>query len=191
MGFSQTLDTSRETSVLQSFTDTAAGRSLQLFYGTGVTDSGGTTYVLSRDAGFSRPISYTASTSGVALNFNITNNKMTIIAGIVQADVRITAQDMMGAGGNVTVTAALYHYDGSTETLLGSATTDNLKSTTITQKFSFTATRKSFGVGSTLRLKMTLNGYSSGPDREDVTIYFDPLTAGNELKLWVPVVVLD
>lgn len=71
----------------------------------------------------------------------------------------VTFQATGTGGRNFVVTCAVVHYDGSTETSLGSATlTEQMTASEIKRGlFKFAITRKKFKPGDTLRIKITLN----------------------------------
>ena len=178
-----------ENNVLQSFSDATAGRSQQLFWAMATTDSVGVDYILGRDSGISNP---TSTDPMGDIDFDITINKPTIIAGIAAIDLKWLVTDT-GGGGPATGTLAitLYHYDGSTETSIGTVSTRTIDVSATspieeTTKLQFPITRKLFGIGDTLRLNIV----GSSP-YTDITLYHDPNTAGNELKIWLPIVNLE
>lgn len=167
--------------ILQDFSDATAGRSQQLYHCMGATDASGVTYVLGRDAGNSIPA---VKVNPFDIDFNITINKPTIFAGIAQLDVRHHAQG--GPGQATLVTFKVYHYDGSTETEIGTVVTTTIDNGADQQlKMEFDITRTLFGIGDVLRLNAV---DASGSDGR---IYFDPFVAGDEMKLWMPVVNLE
>jgi hypothetical protein len=182
-----------ENNILQSFSDATAGRSQQLYYGMATSDSSGVSYVLMRDAGTSYPTWWYLLDDGpgaMDIDFDITINKPTIFAGIGSIDFKIG----YAGGANSTstyITFNIIHYDGSTETSIGS-----VQSATYTldadgsrsYKVKVNITRKLFGVGHILRLSCAAT--KSGGTRY-YALYHNPGTAGNELKLWMPIVNLE
>ena len=177
------------TNVLQSFSDATAGRSLQLFYAMLSKDSIGVSYVLGRDAGISEPTSVHATEFD--LDFDITINKPTIFAGIGTIDVNWVASSSGGGEeGDYQITFNIYHYDGVTETLIGTVSTQSINTRSSVQvqasKLIVNITRKLFGVGHVLRL----NAVGSATIRE-VKIFANPTIGGEELKFWMPVVNLE
>ena len=169
----------KETNVLQNFTDATAGRSQQLFYGMGTRDSVGDKYVLMKEAGAGRPV-HNAAAIQIDLDFDITINKPTILAGIATIDFKFET----AALGRAIIT--LYHYDGATETSLGTVTSEDINGVAIATKLKFTVTRKMFAIGTILRLNIIVDSAAG-----NAGLYFDALTAGNELKLWTPIVNLE
>jgi hypothetical protein len=170
------------TNVLQSFSDATAGRSLQLYYGVASTNSAGTSYVLSRDAGISDP--NRSIGSSVTYNFDMTVNRTTSFSGIGYVDFYMKQTN----GGSFNITCSIYHYDGSTETLISDAPATTTLTVTSDQdvKLVLNVTRTAFKPGDTLRLKCVVSA-SAGTSE----LYHDAATAGQELKLWLPVVNLE
>lgn len=174
------LESPNEVNTLQSFSDTTAGRSLQLYYGVTITDSTGVVYALTRDGGFSNPTSASTAGGTNTYNFDITINKMTIVSGYAFVDLKVA-----GDAGTNNVVVSVVHYNGSTETTLGSVQSEEL-STTKQIKLRMLLTKKAFGVGKILRLKIVATATGG-----TTILYNDPNVAGDELKLWLPVVNLE
>jgi len=174
-----------ENNVLQNFSDATAGRSLQLYHCVASRTSAATTYVLARDAGISSPTTTDVTGSTKEINFDITINKSTLISGTGYVDVTFN----LNVNGTAKITFEIIHYDGSTETSLTGA----IDTPTITVagsesfKVPLSFTKKNFRVGDILRLETILEGGAGDKN----TLSHDPLTAGDELKLWVPVVNLE
>jgi len=182
------LDTEIKNNVLQTFSDAIAGRSIQLFYGVGTKMAAGQDYVLVRDSGISRE-TYTSG-ANIDIDFDITINKPTIVAGIATFDIYWIACFGGGAACNFTVTANVVHYDGSAETVLGTATSETINAglaTDVSDKLQCSVTKKLFKIGDILRI--TLTGVSSGASV--IKINHDPLTANKDFKIWVPIVNLE
>lgn len=177
-----------ENNILQNFSDATAGRSLQLFYCVGTTDSAGVDYVMVRDSGVSLPVVTNADVS-FDIDFDITINKPTIIAGIATIDVTYGGFGG-GAARNVNIEFKLIHYDGSTETEIGVVNTKSIlvQATFETTKLQFTVTKQLFGIGNVLRLTAKGNGVEA---TRGVALKHNPQTAGDELKLWLPIVNLE
>lgn len=168
-----------DNNVLQNFSDATAGRSLQLYYCAATQDSVGVDFVLTRDGGISLPVKLT---TGFDVDFDITINKPTIIAGIATVDFTI---ESVGASSMV-VTFNLIHYDGTTETTVGTVTSVTQDvDTPISYKVQFNVTKQLWGIGHILRF----NAVSEGPAGQ--FLYHDPQTAGEELKVWLPIVNLE
>lgn len=178
--------------VLQEFSDAIAGRSMQLYHAVAATDSAGVDYVLTRDSGTSRP-TLTAAQPTFGVNghdFDITINKPTIFAGIATIDITF-GQTGGGAGAakDFNVYFKIYHYDGTTETEIGTVDTETQSLTTdgsIRTKMNCTITRKLFKIGDILRLNMK-GTTDSGVGTRKITVWHDPNTADSELFFWMPV----
>jgi hypothetical protein len=89
-----------------------------------------------------------------------------------------------GAGKTNIVTIGVYHYDGTTETLLGSAVSPTVTSienvlVVATRQLVISLTQKSFKIGETLRIKVTMD-WAGGAG--NYTHYFgtDPLNRNSE-----------
>jgi len=176
------IDAGEPDNVLQSFSDATAGRSLQLYHCVGTIDSVGTDYVLVRDSGTSSP---TQTAGNFDIDFDITINKPTIVAGIATIDVNFKHMDTSG-GDNALIVFTLRKFDGATETDIGTVTTQAVleSASTTSDKLQFVVTRTKLNIGDTLRLTADAGGSDNR-----VRLFHDPGTAGNELKLWVPLVV--
>jgi len=180
-----------ETNILQSFSDATAGRSVQLFWGMATTDSVGTSYILSRDAGNSDPISTRkAHPLLIDVNFEITINKPTLVNGICSIDVTMGNAHAGPTAQTISLTLNLYHVRGAVDTLIGTKTTKSVttSSTNVVSptKVLMELAKITFGIGDKLKLEIkgTNNVYSQD-------LYHDPHTAGNELKLWLPIVNME
>ena len=172
---------------LQNFSDATAGRSLQLYYGVAMTTSTSTIFGLTRDVGLSDPAStlVPVAQSGQEFNFDITINKPTILAGLGYVDVKHS-----GNAQDAQIKVELYHYNGITETLISDSplTENHGVAGAYSSKIPLNISKKLYGVGSTLRLKLTIT-LSTGSS--NTSLMHDPQTAGNELKMWVPIVNLE
>lgn len=166
--------------VLQSYGDAVAGRSLFLYYAVAAD----TDYILVRDVGISNPNAVSLIVAGtVEVNFDVTINKPTIFSGIGYVDYKVTST----GNPNGSVTIKIYHVStGAVETQLASGSSGTLNASK-RGKMKFTVTRKSFGVGTKMRLEAVL----TQANNFDTALYFEPEIAGNALKLWMPVVNLD
>ena len=180
------ITTEKETNILQSFSDATAGRSLQLYYAMASTSTAGTSFILSRDAGTSDPDKQVYD-DNPDVNYDITINKPTIVGGLATIDLTLTNAS---AGGGAVTTAActIYHYDGSTETSLGTATASYTSDVTSSQtrKLIITVSKKLFKIGDTLRLNIILTQSNCTSE-----VQLNPFVAGNECKLWLPIVNLE
>ena len=188
------INSATDTNILQNFSDATAGRSQQLFYVMGVTDSTGVEYVLGRDAGISLPIDMRDVGGGGVTTFDadITINKPTIMAGIATIDFNYKHMEGGSEGGtNSIFIFKLIHYDGITETTIGTVTAQTVAGVSQTGSFKLKCqiTKKLFGIGNILRLNTSIS-YSGTSPRYSV-VSCDPETAGNELKLWMPIVNLE
>lgn len=184
MGFAQSLNPGNESNVLQSFDDNQLGRATFQFYAIrGV----GSVYGLIRSPSISYPGS--TGTSGVStstVNFDATITKATIMGGTAYLDVVVDH----GATAVSSVNFKIYHVVGVTETLVSNSvdTDGTAASVTVNYKIPLTLTKKNFKPGSILRLKCLL---TSNHATSSVTIRHDPLTAGSELILYMPVFNLE
>jgi len=170
--------------ILQSFPDAIAGRSIITYQGAAAE---GNQFVLTPDGGTSYPLEQ-SSTSSYNLNFDITINKATIFAGLCTLDIRAGAS--VGAGSaTYTFVFAVIHYDGSTETEIGTATFAITTSSGEQRKvkLSFDITRKIFKIGDILRLELD----ASRDGGASTVFHHDPNVAGNECILRMPVVNLE
>lgn len=184
MGMNQALNPGNESNVLQNFDDNKLGRAMFKYFA--VRGVGGV-YGLIRDEGESYPSS--TSVSGVAtltVNFDAYITRATLIGGTAYVDVTVNH----GAVAVSTVNFKIYHYDGSTETLVSnSVDTDGTTAGVTTRyKIPLTLTKKNYKPGVYLRLKCLLTSNNAG---SSVSIDHDPTTAGSELILWTPVFNLE
>jgi len=183
--FTGGISTTPEHNVLQSFSDATAGRSIQLYWAVAALANAGTDYTLMRDEGLSTP-GYTKETGDkiTEIDFDITINKTTIVAGISCVDCKIKHA---GQGwGRLEV--ELFKYDGSETSISDSPKSSTVTADTQSFKLMMSVTRTTLKVGDVLRFKAYIEGSNAAAE---VTLYHDPQVAGNELKLWVPVVCLD
>ncbi|MBU1054041.1 MAG: hypothetical protein KKC46_09450 [Proteobacteria bacterium] len=174
--------------ILQNFSDATAGRSMQLYWCTDVYDSTGWDYVMNRDSGNSRMI-YIQHATLFDIDYDITINKPTIFQGQAILDFTFGLNSAAGASACYIV-FTVYHYDGVTETALGTVTSETVAKsvdTLMVGKVRIDISRKLFGVGHVLRLNAV--GHNNG--NGNVVLYMNPQTAGEELKLWMPVVNLE
>ena len=180
--------------VLQNFSDATAGRSLQLYYGVSTEDSTGTDNILTRDSGISSfNKAWTNGGNSIDRDFDITINKPTIFAGIASIDVNWgILQSGSSNGATVVIEFNIIHYDGSTETNIGTITSVTMNETTTSSrsdKLKLLVTRQLFGVGHILRFNVIVT--MTGDPTKYGGCYHDPQTAGQELKLWMPIVNLE
>jgi len=183
MAVSQTLNPSNEVNALQSFTYPIAGRSLLAYYASGTYQGGAAGYILTTTVGVSRPSSIvTVGGAPLEVNFDITVNKPTIFAGIGYIDFKISDP---GAVNDGHVHFRIINVKGVVETVLATLESEHMTTTgSLTGKITFTLPRKTYGVGDLLRLETTI----ADPTTNNVTLSFDPQTAGSELILTMPVV---
>ena len=170
--------------ILQNFSDATAGRSLFLYWATAASNAAGTQYVLARDEGVSSVTTTAFNVNSTkTINFDISINKTTSFSGIGYVDLSFT----VGGGGTGVIAPKIYHYDGSTETLISDESAPSGGVGTHSFKVRLAITRKAFKPGDILRMKviLTSSGGASG------SLKHDPQVAGNELKLWMPVVNLE
>jgi hypothetical protein len=154
-----------------------------LFYA--LSGNNGSNYVLNKDGGTSYPTetSYAGGAGNTEVNFDITINKHTIFSGIVCLDV--THSTGFGTVGGQ-VTFRLIKYSGSESALLTLTTTSLGAGTTVSNKLIGTISRVVFKRGDVLRLEAVIAGAGG-----TTTLIHNPNVAGNELKLWLPVVNLE
>ena len=185
------INASNETNILQSFSDATAGRSQQLYYLMATSDSTNFEYIASRDAG----ISSKESESGNNINsfdedFDITINKPTVISGIASLDVN--TEQGSGSTGDawLKVECTIIKYDGSTETTIGTNTFEYTLSATGTHsdKLKIECDKTLLGIGDILRFNIKVSIENTA---RPWILYLDPLTAGQELKVWVPIVNME
>ena len=184
-----------ENNVLQTFSDAAAGRSIQCYYGIIAQNQASTDYILTRDGGNSYPLIQESAAGAFDVDFDLTINKPTIFAGIAYIDFNQNLRVIGTPGvGQCYITFTVYHYDGVTETSLGTVTTLNLSGSATTNRISkvkIAITRKSFKIGDTLRLT-AYGALNAGAYATHVVgLHCDPSTAGNELKLNMPIVNME
>lgn len=190
MGVTQALNPGNETNTLQTFSDATAGRSLILYYAAIMTTSGGVTYGLTRDGGYSDPTTIgVVSPASADFSFDVTINKATMFQGLGYVDLHAIATGNLPPNTqSVTVTA--YHYDGAVATSLGTSTSKNLPggagAIDYYIKLPLSLTRKAFKPGDILRLKVSLSCNGA-----NLSVSVDPSVSGGELKFWAPVVVLE
>ena len=169
--------------ILQSFTDAIAGRSMQLYYACSANGN----YVLSRDVGTSYPLSLTMTTGAQPaeeMNFDLTINKVTTIAGIGFLDYYVS----MVANSGATLTIRILHVSaGAVETQIASASNGFSMSSTNSGKIKLDITRTTFAIGTKLRMEVILDLAGDA----STTLYFNPKVAGNELMVWIPVVNME
>jgi hypothetical protein len=179
----------QETNVLQSFSDATAGRSQQMFYAVAAADTVSTKYLLIRDSGISNPAYQFSGGNGdvIDVDFDITINKPTIIAGLVAVDV--TFETLLGGFNNMYIKFKLYYVSTeAVETEIGAVRTPTNATTPYKSKVVMAVTKKMFGVGTKLRLNAIVN---NNQGTGNATMWHDPTTAGHELKIWIPVVNLE
>jgi len=174
--------------ILQSFSDATAGRSLQTYYLMAATKSGGVDYIISRASGHSEPTDL--STGDTAeFDFDMTINKATIFQGIGTIDFTFGLAVGSGSSSSVVVFTVI-HYDGSTETTIGTATSATKSASVPTDwvsKLKVDITRQLFGIGHILRVTAALTNTGV----LQTVLYVDADTAGKELILHMPVVNLE
>jgi hypothetical protein len=183
--------------VLQSFSDAVAGRSQQTYHGMASMDSAATvSYILARDAGASFPL-LKENDSGVSsfdIDFDMTINAPTIFAGIGYIDYQIAWRMTVPQASVGHFHFTIYHVDGVTETSIATADPFALASSVSasrTAKIKFDVTRKTFGIGTKLRLNCIAHITGGNTTQVFLGLSFDPSTAGSELKLNMPVVNME
>jgi len=149
------------------WTDSVTGLGFITFKGYATTDSAGTNYVLGRNEVYSDPIATedTATEDGTFqllsdLDFDTETFKKPLTAkgtATINLSFSCNGDDSSGY-----VVVTIYHYDGSTETSIGTATTATMTGgdDEPTQCIDISLTEKTFAIGDLLRLN--LKGYVKG-----------------------------
>lgn len=171
--------------VLQTFADATAGRSIFTYYVSGFTDSVGGGRFLSRDPVTCRPTSFSG---GGPYTADIIINKPTIFNGIAYITFKFGWDGGVGAS-TYKLNFDICKWNGS-ETVLASVESENLSAAVATLypsivKVNFPKTL--FKIGEYLRLKFLPTATGAMTART----YHDNLTAGNEMKLYMPVVNME
>lgn len=185
------------TPVLASYsgTDIATGIGQAIYY---LVKDLADTYFLSAAAVASVDGTETNESGAIERDFDVTLQVATIYEG--DAIVELAIEDESGANqATPTFTATIYHYDGTTETSLGTANgADNiLVDEGFVWSLKIPVTRKAFKAGDILRLKIQL---TTRADLNQVSrIRYDPseiftnppTTRSTTSKLTMPVVITE
>jgi len=153
--------------------DWAAGAGYKAYYAVGGQDDTGDIFYLTADATIvSDYVNIATANASEDIDFDITfNNPVTIAA----ADAYITYHVEVQNGRTLICDFNIYHYDGSTETLIGSASGDTIPDPAGTQYYNKTnkclMTKTKFNRGDILRFNAvtTVGGAGGGAN-----LYYDP-----------------
>jgi len=176
--------------VVYDYSDVATGRSMVLLYGAATTDSAGVNRILSGNTVRSVP-TYIESETTFDVDFDITVNRYMKVEG----DVVINFKWKQNGGGSPPATIYLVfklrRYRGTTETQLGTvqSTSESHASDVYSHSVDMNITKNTLKKGDILRL--TVEGYGGGGATKKVWLSHDPETAGDELKIWIPVMVQE
>ena len=141
--------------------DWARNTGYKTFYLLGTRDSVGDKYILTEDSSLSSDSANYKTSNGDDLNFDLTFENPVDIAG----DLATISYHVQIAGEmSTTVVWTVYHYDGTTETSLGTVTNavsgtthDHLQATCQLQ-----LTKKHFAAGDTLRINAVVTSTHTG-----------------------------
>ena len=188
----QTFPIPTETAIASySYTDIADGTGIVEFYPT-ESSTATSTFVqrmVTSASHYSENNGTTTATGSLNLDFDVTFNKSQTIGGKMYAQIPLS---LKASSGTVTISVSLtiIHYDGSTETTIGTAQTSRVLSTTTTSEFvntmvnlTWNITDKIFKKGDTLRVTLTDTVSGNGTK----TIGHSPIgtqrtTAGTEFE---------
>ena len=168
MGVPRTYRKSAERAIASySYTDIAEGTGVVAFYGAN-TDAG---YILTTNSSLGSRTAWIETTSSEILNedFDVTFNSPRVIKGTLLANIPVSFAT--GNSKAATATITVYHYDGTTETQLGTAT-HTTAATTATQPDNLQIicleteiAKTKFKKGETLRITVVTSVDSSGSTR--------------------------
>ncbi len=173
--------------VVFNFNDIVTGRTALLFYAFESTNSVGEDHHLSQTAIKSTDPTSESNTT-VDRDFDILVNKPITIEGDVIFTIKFGQSGGGGGGGAIATNANLIRVDkGAGENTLGNVTSSDFTpggdgNTTITMVLNVSKT--TFSIGEKIRLTVTVTGGSGAT--QQATLWHDPVTAGNELKMWLP-----
>lgn len=175
------------------YEDIVDGSGIVLLQAIGFTDSTGETYGLSKNSLYGDPTE-TGSDPATEANFTIEKtltfssaifNTPRTIKGIAYIDGTMGLVESGATDGfNAKITFTFYHYDGSTQTSIGSVTTETVESThssTKLQSFCLktTLTQKLFQIGEVLQIKVDVYlQKTGGTSNNQLFLAFDPM--GND-----------
>lgn len=174
-----------------SYTDIADATGIVEFYPT-TSSTATTTFVhrlITNTSQYSENEGVTTASGSLNLDFDVTFNATQTIEGKMYAQIPLS---LKASSGTVTLSVSLtvIHYDGTTETVIGTAQTTRVLSTTTTSSFvntmvncTWNISKKIFKKGETLRLTLTDTVSGSGTK----TIGHSPLgtqrtTSGTEFE---------
>lgn len=163
------------------FFDLASQTGYVTYYGCEAEDSSGSKFILTRNQAYSRPKSGDTGAFAITGNggtdthtFEVVFEKPFVINGIASVEY---ASGVSGTSGqSVQTTVGLYHYDGTTETQLGSSIVHAVTSAANPelhaelQNAQITVSNQLFKNGDTLRLKVEVASSASGVSY----LWFDP-----------------
>ncbi len=137
-----------------NYTDIAEGTGYSVYYLIGGEDDSGDIYLLTPSS--STPGKGPGFSEATYQNFDITFNLPKTIEGYSYFSGQYNFTGDAGAGDSIKVVATLYHYDGTTETTIGTEVTPAAQSSNKTFCLVFDVSQTRFKKGETLRLKVKL-----------------------------------
>lgn len=170
-----------------------------LYYGGGVSMAGTPDHLLrsfvwTADPGSSSITGITdlAATLQQDLDFDIEFNLSHSIGGDCLINLKHYTKSEGTTDTDTYTVVTIYHYDGSTETSIGTATTDTIHATgstgaTATEAIKISITEKDFKKGDILRIN--LKQYCWRADTAETatcTLYHNPLSDPADLRCWIP-----
>ncbi len=178
--------------IVFNFADIVTGRTSILFYGFSDSDAGGNDHILTQIQTRSDPKLLGANAT-LDLDFDILVNKPITIEGDVLINYKFGQSGGGGGGGAIAVTFTLKRVlsDGTTEEEIATKTSsDFTPGGDGSQKLPMTlqvTSKETFSIDETIRLNAVVTG--GGGAGLLATLWFDPETAGDELKMWLPTIV--
>ena len=189
------------------WTEVASGEGYVTFDGFASVTSTATDYHMSNNVLGTGSQTYAVDTSSTAsIDFDTTpfNSPRYVQGNALIAFTHAIFASAAGGGKTNAITVAVYHYDGSTETSLGTATCEALTSVAnqlvkATRQFVIPLTPKHFKIGDILRIKVTVawaggegnyvHAFCCDPLNRDITgLYSHTLTAStNPTKFQVAI----
>jgi len=147
------------------YADIISGLGIVVFDGYSSEDSVGESFHISNKATSSGDNEISTQNNGNTNSYDFDSSPFNSIQTIKGTFETIFSHGIINtsssAGRTNAVTVAVYHYDGSTETLLGTATSPSITSVDGTNKvetrvMSYSLVQKIFGIGDILRIKVTM-----------------------------------
>ena len=176
------LTTVSQAIVSYEFTDIEDGTGVSTYFGFADDNTGATSYGLTKQNIYSKPEATAQSSAGgtetKVVDFDLVMNVPKTVNGDLVANIPITAVSNQDLGCRTSVTLNVIHYDGSTETSLGTKTSNyitnngaNILKDGITCLI-IPVDNRLFAAGEILRMKVTLtvtrlNGIATGSIRHD------------------------